>query len=87
MSALGGCRAPKALPEDATSLSDLTSLSILLARGTAHRLNGDFAAAERVLIEAGAQFPAMDFHFLHLVATVNLIEMCEARGELQKNAK
>lgn len=74
----------QALPEDATYLRGLTSLCIRLAQGTAHRLSGDFAAAERIMIEAGAQFPTMDFHFLHLVATVSLIEMYEARGELRK---
>lgn len=74
----------QALPADATYLRDLASLCITVARGTAHRLNGDFAAAERILGETGALTHASDFHFLNLVGMTSLMEMYEMRGELHK---
>lgn len=74
----------QALPEDATSLRRLASVCLSLAQGTAYRLSGDYAAAERVLIEAGMQIQATNYHFLNLAAMSVLTEIYEAQGELQK---
>jgi ATP/maltotriose-dependent transcriptional regulator MalT len=74
----------QALPEDATSLRRLASVCLGLAQGTAHRVSGDYAAAERVLIEAGMQTQATNYHFLNLAAMSVLAEIYEAQGELHK---
>jgi ATP/maltotriose-dependent transcriptional regulator MalT len=74
----------QALPEDATYLRYLASVCLGLAQGTAHRVSGDYAAAERVLIEAGMQTQATSYHFLNLAAMSVLAEIYEAQGELQK---
>jgi LuxR family transcriptional regulator, maltose regulon positive regulatory protein len=75
------------LPADATYMRNLASLCITLGRGTAQRLNGDFASAERILSEAGQLTHTKDFHFLNLIGMVSLIEMYEVRGELHKIAQ
>jgi LuxR family maltose regulon positive regulatory protein len=74
----------QALPEDATTLRHLASVCLSLAQATAHRVSGDYAAAERVLIEAGKPTQAANYHFLNLAATAILAEIYEAQGELQK---
>jgi LuxR family transcriptional regulator, maltose regulon positive regulatory protein len=74
----------QALPEDATSLRRLASVCLNLAQATAYRLSGDYAAAERVLIEAGMQVQATNYHFLNLAAMAILTEIYEGQGELQK---
>lgn len=77
----------QALPVDATPLRSLASVCLGLAEGTAHRLNGDYAAAERVLIQAGTQPEATSYHFLNLVAVATLAEIYEAQGALQQLAR
>jgi LuxR family transcriptional regulator, maltose regulon positive regulatory protein len=77
----------QALPEEATYLRHLASLSMSLTQGTLHRLRGDFAAAERIFIEAGTLTQAMDYPLLHMTATPILVEMYEAQGELHKIAR
>src|SRR5262249_22920035 len=74
----------QALPEDATSLRRLASVCLGLAQGTAYRVSGDYAAAERVLIEAGMKPQGANYHFLNLAAMSVLAGIYEAQGELQK---
>ncbi len=75
------------LPEDAPYLQHLASLGMSLIQGTLHRLRGDFAAAERILIEASTLTQALDYPLLNMIATPILVEMYEAQGELHKIAR
>src|SRR5258708_16823981 len=75
------------LPEEATYLRSLASLCLDLVQGIAHRLSGDFAAAERVLSEIGTRTQAMDYHLPNVIAISTLDEMYWAQGELQKIAR
>jgi LuxR family transcriptional regulator, maltose regulon positive regulatory protein len=74
------------LPEGATSLRRLATLCLSLAQGVVSRLRGDFAEAERVLLEATRQVQMTEYHYLNLVVMGSLAEMYEARGELRKSA-
>ncbi|HET8843242.1 MAG TPA: LuxR C-terminal-related transcriptional regulator, partial [Ktedonobacteraceae bacterium] len=73
------------LPEEVTYLRSLALLCLHLAQGVGHFLNGDFVAAEHILIEALHHLQATNYHFLNLVALGNLMEIYEAQGELQKS--
>jgi LuxR family maltose regulon positive regulatory protein len=73
------------LPEDATYLRSLAMLCLCLAQGMAYRLSGDFAAAERALIEASARISATNYHFLNLVVMGALADLYETQGELRKS--
>ena len=72
------------LPEEATYMRGVVGLCMSIVQASVYRLSGDLTAAERVLSEASVQTRLTDFHFLHLIATVSLIEIYEAQGELQK---
>lgn len=73
------------LPEDATYLRSLAMLCLRLAQGMASRLSGDFAAAERVLIEACTTVAATNYHFLNLIVMGMLADLYETQGELRKS--
>ena len=73
------------LPEQATYLRNIASLCLCLAQGMAYRLSGDFAAAERVLIEASTRIATTNYHFLNLIVMGMLADQYETRGELRKS--
>jgi LuxR family transcriptional regulator, maltose regulon positive regulatory protein len=73
------------LPADATYLRSLAALCLRLAQGMAYRLRGDFAAAERALIEASRKIAATNYHFLNLIVMGALADLYETQGELRKS--
>src|SRR5262249_36306516 len=54
------------IPEHATELRHLAAICLHLAQATQHRVNGDYAAVERALIEATPGSRSTSFHFLNL---------------------
>lgn len=72
------------IPEHARHLRSLASICLSLARATTHRVAGDYAAAERELIEAAPQPGTTSFHFLNLIGASTLAEIYEAQGNVQK---
>lgn len=77
----------KSLPEDAVDLRRLALVCLNLAQAAMHRVAGDYAAAERALLEIVPQPQTTGIHFLDLVSVVSLAEMYEAQGEPQKLAQ
>ncbi len=73
------------LPEDATYLRSLATLCLRLAQGWSSRLSGDFAAAERALMETSTMIAATNYHFLNLIVMGMLADLYETQGELRKS--
>lgn len=75
------------LPEDATYLRSLAILCLRQVQGVVYLLSGDFAAAERTLIEASTTIAATNYHCLNLIVLDKLADLYETQGELRKSGQ